>query len=124
MDWPQRPRLIAVAIEPQPDEVAVQPNDAVELVALVPVDRHGVAETISFEEFLALEEHGDARRGEDHGGSQRRALLRVPALRILGAHLLRHACFAVRHLVVRFAVDDAVEGVIVVAIAERVADRA
>ena len=37
----------AVAIEPQPDEVAVQPNDAVELVALVPIDGDRVAEIIS-----------------------------------------------------------------------------
>ena len=42
--------------------------------------------------------------------------------RILGVHLLRHACTAVCHLVVRFAVDDPVEGVVVVAIAERVSD--
>ena len=40
----------AVAVEPQPDEVAVQPNDAVELVALVPIDGDRVAEIISLEE--------------------------------------------------------------------------
>ena len=40
----------------------------------------------------------------------------------LRVDLLRHARLAVRHLVVRFAVDDPVEGVVVVAIAERVAD--
>ena len=112
----------AVAVEPQPDEVAVQPNDAVELVALVPIDGDRVAEIISLEEFLALEEHGDARRCEHHGRSQGRALLRVPALRILGVHLLRHARTAVCHLVVRFAVDDPFEGVVVVAMAERIAD--
>jgi hypothetical protein len=39
-----------VAIEPQPDQVAVQPNDAVELVALVPVNRDRVAEIISLED--------------------------------------------------------------------------
>ena len=112
----------AVAVEPQPDEVAVQPNDAVELVALVPVDGDRVAEPSPFEEFLALEEHGNAGSGEDHGGGQRRTFLRVPALGVLRVDLLRHARPAVRHLVVRFAVDDPVEGVIVVAIAERVAD--
>src|SRR4029077_4789319 len=59
----------AVAIEPQPNKVAVQSNDAVELVALVPIDGDRVAEIISLQEFLALEEHGDARRGEHHGRS-------------------------------------------------------
>jgi hypothetical protein len=78
----------AVAIEPQPDEVAVQPNDAMELVALVPIDRNRVSEPISRKEFLALEEHGDARRGEHHGRSQRRTLLGVPAFSILRAHLI------------------------------------
>ena len=112
----------AVAVEPQPDEVAVQPNDAVKLVALIPVDGDRVAEPAAFEEFLALEEHGDARGGEDHGGGQRRTFPGVPALGVLRADLLRHARLAVRHLVVRFAVDDPVEGVIVVAIADGVAD--
>ena len=39
-----------------------------------------------------------------------------------GVHLLRHARLAVCHLVVRFAVDDPVEGVVVVAMAECIAD--
>ena len=111
-----------VAIEPQPDEVAVQPNDAVELVTLVPIDGDRVAEIISLEEFLALEEHGDTRRGEHYGRGQRRTLLGVPALRILWVHLLRHARLAVCHLVVRFAVNDPFEGVVVVAMAECIAD--
>ena len=41
----------AVAVEPQPDEVAVQPNDAVELVALVPIDGDRVAEPILLREI-------------------------------------------------------------------------
>ena len=40
----------------------------------------------------------------------------------VGVHLLRHARLAVCHLVVRFAVDDPFEGVVVVAMAERIAD--
>ena len=49
-----------VAVESQPDQVAIEPNDAAELVALVPVKRNRVAEPPAFEEFLTLKEHGDA----------------------------------------------------------------
>ena len=41
---------------------------------------------------------------------------------ILRVDLMRHARLAVRHLVVRFAIDDPLKGVVVVAITERVAD--
>ena len=112
----------AVAVEPQPDEVAVEPDDAAELVALLPVERDRVAEPPSFEEFLALEEHRDAGSRKDHRGGQCRTFLRVPALGILRVDLLRHARPAARHLVMRFAVDDPVEGVVVVSIAEGVTD--
>ena len=47
---------------------------------------------------------------------QRRTFLRVPTLGVLRIDLLRHAGLAVRHLVVRLAVDDPIEGVVVVAI--------
>ena len=109
------------AVQPQPNEVTVQPDDAVERSALVPVEWRRVTEPASFEEFLTLEEHRDTWSRENHGGGQRRAFLRVPALGILWVDLLRHSCFAVRHLVVRFAVDHPVEGVVVVAIVDRVA---
>ena len=61
-------------------------------------------------------------RREDHGCGQRRTFLCIPAPGIVRVDLLRHARLAVRHLVVRFAVDDPVEGVVVVAVADRVAN--
>jgi hypothetical protein len=51
----------AVAVEAQPDQVAIEPHDAAELAGLVPVERHGVLEPLALEELLALEEHRDAR---------------------------------------------------------------
>src|SRR6185369_16886549 len=111
-----------VTIEPQPDEIAVQPNDAVKLVALIPVNRDRIAEPSSFEKFLTLEKQGDPGSRKDHGCGQRRTFPCIPPLRVIRADLLRHALPPVCHLVVRFAVNDPVEGVIVVAVAERIAD--
>ena len=109
-------------VAPQSDEVAVQPDDAVKLVVLVPVDRDSVAEPSSFEKFLTLEKHGNARSSENHGGGQRRTFSREPALWVVRAYLLRNPRSAIRHLIVRLAVDDPVEGVVVVAVADCVAD--
>src|SRR5512133_2254576 len=111
----------AGAIGPQPDKIAVQPDNAVKLFILVPIARDGVAEPASFEEFLALEEHGDAWSSKDHGGGQRRTFLGVPARGIVRADFLRHALLAVRHLVVRFAIYNPVKSVIVIAVANGVA---
>src|SRR5581483_1849741 len=121
---PAEPAREAAWVSPQADEVAVQPNDATKLGVLVPIDGDRVAEPAAFEEFLPLEEHGDAWGREDHRGGQRRTFPCVPALGIIRADLLRHACLAVRHLVVRFTVDDPVESVVVVAVADGVADSA
>jgi hypothetical protein len=43
-----------------PGVVAVQPNDAVEFVALVPIHGDRAPKPLSCEECMALEEHGDA----------------------------------------------------------------
>jgi hypothetical protein len=112
------------AVEPQPDEVVVQPNDAVELVPLIPINGDRVAEPPAFEKLLPLEEHGNAGSRKDHGGCQCRTFPCVPPLGVVRADLLRHTFLAVRHLVVGFAVDDPVEAVIVVTVTDGVADGA
>jgi len=55
----------SLAVEPQSYEVAVQPNDARKLLVFVPIHRYIIAKPSTFEEFLTLEDHRDARRGKD-----------------------------------------------------------
>ena len=50
----------AAAIEAQPDEIAVEPDDAAKGFALVPVERHCILKPFALQEFLALEQHWDA----------------------------------------------------------------
>ena len=82
--WPHSPRVSPPRLQPRADQVAVQAHDAAELVALVPVQRHVVAEPFALQELLALEDHRDARRREHQRRGQRRALLRDPAGRVVG----------------------------------------
>ena len=48
---PAQPARDAVAVPPQGDEVAVQAQDADELVALVPIEGHRVAEPLALQEL-------------------------------------------------------------------------
>ena len=112
----------AVEVPPQTDEVVVEPHDAMKLFPFLPVVGDGVGEPSTFEEFLPLEQHGDAWGRKDQRGGQRRSFSCIPAFGVVRADFLRHACPAVSHFVVRFRVDDPVEGVVIVAKADGVAD--
>src|SRR5659263_492787 len=60
----QSPRVV-LEVAPQLDEIAIEADDALEPVVLVPVQRDVVAEPPALEELLALEDHGDPGCGED-----------------------------------------------------------
>ena len=104
---------MALLVETQTDEIAVHPEDALELSALIPMQRDGVAEPFALQELLALEDHRQTRRGQYQGRSQGGALLGVVAGRIVVVDLLGDAGRTVGDLVVGLGVDDAGEGVTV-----------
>jgi len=52
---------VVLEVAAQPDEVAVEPDDPLEAIVHVPVERHVVPEPAALEELLPLEQHGDAR---------------------------------------------------------------
>ena len=112
----------AAAVQPQVDQVGVEPRDALEVVIALPIQRHVVAEPAAFEELLALEHHRDTRRGHHQRRPDRRALLRRPTGRVRGLDLLRDTRPPVGHLIVRLGVDDALHRVAVV-VADRVSER-
>jgi len=105
---------VAIAVEAQPDQVAVELADARKVVLLGPVEWVLVVEPLVLQELLPLEDHRDAGCGEHQGRAQRRLALGKPVACIARGDLLRDARPAVRHLVVRFGVDHAVERIQVV----------
>ena len=105
------PLGVALLVETQSDEVAVHAENAGELVLLVPVQWHGVAEPLALQELLALEDHRQARGGEHQGCPQGGALLGVVTGRVTVVDLLGHPGRAIGDLVVGLGVDDAGEGV-------------
>ena len=64
-----QPACRVVAVAPQADEVAMQLQQPRVAMALAPVERLLVAEPGALDELLALEQHRDAGRCEDHGGT-------------------------------------------------------
>ena len=95
-----QPTTDAIPVQPQPDQVTVHAGHAVILLVHVPVERHIVTEPFALQEFLSLKDHRDAGRGEQQPGRQRRALLGMPARRIIVVDLLRNARLAIGHLIV------------------------
>ena len=66
-----------------------------------------------FDEFLALEKHGNPWSRQHERRAQRRALLGEPAVDIARPDLFGHARAAVGDLIMRLCVDDALERPIV-----------
>src|SRR5207247_5185348 len=102
-------------IATQPHQIPVEREDAAEDIVFVPVDAVLVAERQPFQNFLPLKEHRNAWARQHQRRPESRALLRFPTVRLPGMNVLREPALAVRrrHLVVRLAIDDALERSIV-----------
>ena len=77
-----------------------------------PAQGRVVVEGLRFQHLLSLKNHGDARRGEDHGGSEQGPLARPDAFGFVGMNHGRHAAALVVHagdIVMRLGKDDALE---------------
>ena len=112
----------AGAVQPQRDQVAVKVHNAAVPLTPVPVEGHGVAEASGLHELLPLEKHRDAGGRQQNPRGQGRALLGVPPGGIPRVDLVGEARLPApaSHVVMRFGVDDALEGVMVEPRAERV----
>jgi hypothetical protein len=99
-------------IAAQSNQIGIGADDACVGIRAVPAQGDVVVESLGFEYFLTLEDHGDAGSGEHEGGAEEGAFAGPDAFGLFGMDHGRHAAAAVvEHpdVVVGFGEDDALE---------------